>query len=132
MAEITADRTVITAADGVPLKIRLAQAERRKKIATFSLVLPLLAFIVITFIVPIVDMIFRSVDNPVVAATLPKTLAALEAWDGREVPDEETFAILAEEMVAGARARTIGKVATRLNYEIPGTRSTITKTARRL
>jgi putative spermidine/putrescine transport system permease protein len=35
-------------------------------------------------------------------------------------------------MVAGAKARTIGKVATRLNYEIPGTRSTITKTARKL
>ncbi len=132
MAEITADRTVITAADGVPLKIRLAQAERRKKIATFSLVLPLLAFIVITFIVPIVDMIFRSVDNPVVAATLPKTLAALETWDGQEAPGEEIFALMAEEMLAGGKARTIGKVATRLNYEIPGTRSIITKTARRL
>ncbi|MDH3597275.1 MAG: ABC transporter permease, partial [Rhodospirillales bacterium] len=35
-------------------------------------------------------------------------------------------------MVAGSKARTIGKVATRLNYEIPGSRSTITKTARRL
>ncbi len=132
MAEITADRTVITAADGVPLKIRLAQAERRKKIATFSLVLPLLAFIVITFIVPIVDMIFRSVENPVVAATLPKTLAALETWDGQEAPGEEIFALMAEEMLAGGKARTIGKVATRLTYEIPGTRSIITKTARRL
>jgi putative spermidine/putrescine transport system permease protein len=132
MAEITADQTVITTADGVPLKTRLAQAERRKKIAAFSLVLPLLAFILITFIWPILEMTFRSVDNPVVAATLPSTLAALEDWDGPEIPDEPIFEILAEEMVAGAKARTIGKVATRLNYEIPGSRSTITKTARKL
>jgi putative spermidine/putrescine transport system permease protein len=132
MAEITADQIVITTADGVPLKTRLAQAERRKKIAAFALVLPLLAFIVITFIVPILDMTFRSVDNPVVAETLPKTLAALESWETGTVPDEPVFAVLAEEMVAGAEARTIGKVATRLNYEMPGSRSTITKTARRL
>ena len=132
MAEITADQTVITTADGVPLKSRLAQAERRKKIAAFALVLPLLAFILITFIVPILDMTFRSVDNPVVAETLPRTLAALETWKIGEIPDEPVFAILAEEMVAGSKARTIGKVATRLNYEIPGSRSTITKTARRL
>jgi putative spermidine/putrescine transport system permease protein len=132
MAEITADQTVITTAEGVPLKTRLAQAERRKKIAAFSLVLPLLAFILITFIVPILDMTFRSVDNPVVAETLPRTLAALETWETGEIPDEPVFAILAEEMVAGAKARTIGKVATRLNYEMPGSRSTITKTARKL
>jgi putative spermidine/putrescine transport system permease protein len=132
MAQITADEVVIGTVDGVPLKTKLAQAERRKKLRSVGLVLPLLVFILVSFIFPIVLMIFRSVDNPVVARTLPRTLAALETWDARDIPDEATFAILAEEMVAAAKVRTIGKVATRLNYDLPGTRSTITKTARKL
>ncbi|MDH3474546.1 MAG: ABC transporter permease [Rhodospirillales bacterium] len=132
MAQVTADQSMITTVDGIPLKTKLAQAERRNRIKAFSLVLPLLAFVSITFIFPIAMMIFRSVDNPVVAETLPRTLRELEGWDGTKVPGEEVFAVLAEEMTAAADARTIGKVATRLNYDLPGTRSMITGTARKI
>ena len=132
MAEATANMGLITTVDGTPLKTKLRQAERRNRMRSFSLVLPLLAFILISFVFPIGDMIFRSVDNPVVGAHLPKTLELLEDWDAQDIPGEDVFAVLAGEMKVAAAAREIGKVATRLNYDLPGSRSLITKTARKL
>jgi putative spermidine/putrescine transport system permease protein len=132
MAQATMADSVIRAADGTPLKTRLRQAERLKRITAFGLVLPLLAFIVITFAVPIGEMLFRSVDNDLVGRILPKTIAALDNWHGEGVPDEAVFAALAEEMKIGRKERTIGRVGTRLNYEYTGARSLINKTGRAL
>jgi len=132
MAQATIDAGPITAADGVPLKRKLAQAERRKRLVSFGLVAPLLCFIAITFILPIADMLFRSVENPIVSEILPKTATALQSWDGTVLPGEDIYATLVLEMKDAAEARTIGKVATRLNYEVPGTRSLVTGTARKL
>ena len=41
--------------DGVPLKQRLARAERRKRIIAVAMVMPLLLFIMISFVIPIAD-----------------------------------------------------------------------------
>ncbi len=132
MAEITADTGLITTADGTPLKLKLRQTQRRMKQRAFGLVLPLFAFIMITFIVPIGMMVFRSVDNPVLQTYLPKTLLALETWDGVDLPDEEVFDIFAVEMLERKKDRNIGKVAGRLNYEVAGMRSLFTGSARKL
>ena len=126
MAEITADTGLITAADGTPLKVKLRHTQRRMKRRAFGLVLPLFAFIMITFIVPIGMMVFRSVDNPVLQTYLPKTLLALETWDGVDLPDEEVFAIFAVEMLERKKDRNLGKIAGRLNYETAGMRSLFT------
>ena len=48
--------------DGVPLTKQLARAERRKKYVALGMVLPLLVFILVTFAIPILSMLFRSVD----------------------------------------------------------------------
>jgi len=132
MAEATLSAGPLTAADGTPLKRKLAQAERRKRMVSLGLVMPLLAFIGATFILPIGDMLFRSVENPVMSEYLPQSAEALRNWDGKKLPGEDLFALLAKEMRAAAEARTIGRVATRLNYEVPGTRSLLTKTGRHL
>ena len=42
----------ILTSDGIPLKVSLKKAERINKIRAFLLVLPLLAFILISFIIP--------------------------------------------------------------------------------
>jgi hypothetical protein len=81
-------------ADGVPLRAALRRAERRRKIAAFLLVAPLLFFILTFFVFPIAQMMWRSVDNPQVVRALPLTLEALERWDGEGVPGEEVFAAL--------------------------------------
>ncbi len=122
----------LTTADGRPLKSALARAERMRRVKAMLLVLPLLLFIGITFLFPIALMLFRSVDNPLVADNMPRTITALEAWDDRsELPDEAVFAALAADLAEARANRTIGRLATRLNYETSGLRSTITRTGRR-
>ena len=80
----------LVTSDGVPLKRSLAKSLRRQKLRALGLIAPLLLFVVITFIAPIADMLFRSVENGIVADTLPKTVVALRDWDesSGEAPDE--------------------------------------------
>lgn len=130
MATAPAD-TVMRTVDGTPLKVSLRRAMRRRKLAALGLVMPLFVFILFSFILPIADMLFRSVENPQVVTIMPETTAALQGWDGNEVPDEAVFAALVADLVAGSESREIGKVATRLNYEISGMRGLIMKSARR-
>jgi putative spermidine/putrescine transport system permease protein len=119
---------------GQSLKGALARAERRNKIKALLLVLPLLIFIAFAFLAPITMMMGRSIDNPVVQAHFPKTLVALEQWDpaGAPTPPESAYAVLAEEIARARKQRTIGKIATRLNYDKGGMRSLMTKTARKI
>lgn len=132
MADVTADGVVLTADDGTPLKTKLRRTQRRMKLRAFGLVLPLLAFILVTFVAPIGMMLFQSVENSVIIDRMPKTIAALNLWDGTELPADEVWAAAADELAAGHKSKEIGKVATRLNYDLPGTRSMITSTARKL
>jgi len=131
MAQAAIENLPLTAADGTPLKRKLAQVERRKRLISFGLVVPLLAFVSITFILPIVDMLFRSVDNPVIAEALPETISLLDEWDETDLPDEAVFETMTRELARAHENKDAGKVATRLNYDLPGTRSLITSTARK-
>ncbi|MEC9460431.1 MAG: ABC transporter permease, partial [SAR324 cluster bacterium] len=63
----------LVTADGTPLKISLARAQRRSKIVAFMMVFPLLLFITIAFIGPIADMLMLSIDNTIVKEILPKS-----------------------------------------------------------
>ena len=120
----------LTTVDGRPLKAALASAERSKRIRAVLLVLPLFLFIFFSFLYPIALMLYRSVENPLIAQHMPNTLAVLEQWNGEEIPGEEAFAALAVDLVKARESREIGKVATRLNFETPGLRSVITGSAR--
>ncbi|NCX92361.1 MAG: ABC transporter permease, partial [Rhodobacteraceae bacterium] len=57
------DNISMYAADGTPLKKSLARALRREKLRALLLIAPLLIFVLMTFIVPIGNMLFRSVEN---------------------------------------------------------------------
>jgi putative spermidine/putrescine transport system permease protein len=120
----------LTTADGKPLKESIRKSERRARLRAFLLVSPLLAFLVITFVVPIIALMTRSVYNPEVVNYLPKTAEALRSWDGQSVPGEPVFAAMAADMVKGMEDRTLGRVARRVNRELPGTRSMMLGTAR--
>ncbi|MEH6630824.1 MAG: ABC transporter permease [Halopseudomonas aestusnigri] len=113
------------------LKIDLHRSLRRNKIRALMLVAPLVVFIIVTFVAPIGNMLFRSVDNPLVHDFMPQTTIALESWDEKELPDEVIFAALAQDIIEGRKAKTIGKAAKRLNYEKSGMRSLIMGTARK-
>lgn len=97
-----------------------------------ALTLPLLAFVAVTFIAPLGSMLVRSFYEPYVADALPRTLAALRAWDGSLVPSEDTFRILGAELRLLDQQRKLGGVATRINRLEGGMRSAIMDTARAL
>ncbi|MCH9674529.1 MAG: ABC transporter permease, partial [Gammaproteobacteria bacterium] len=52
-------------------------------------------------------------------------------WDGQALPDEATFESLVEDLRIGYAARTLPKVALRLNYEESGFRSLLMRTGRK-
>ncbi|MEX0759057.1 MAG: ABC transporter permease, partial [Tistlia sp.] len=123
----------LTTADGTPLRRALHRAERRAKLRAFLLVAPLLAFLSVTFIYPIAQMLWRSVHDATVSELLPNTGAALRDWEDRsQLPPESVFAAFAGDLEQSAADRTIGQVATRVNFEEGGLRSTFTRTARRI
>jgi putative spermidine/putrescine transport system permease protein len=103
---------------------------KRARRGTFLLVLPLLAFLTVSFIIPIANMLNRSVDDATVADAMPRAAAALRAWDGKGRPPASAFSALADDLVRAQRDGTIGKVATRMNFERAGMRSLLMKTAR--
>ena len=130
----TTDTGPVLAADGTPLKRSLARALRRQKIRALMLVAPLLLFVLLTFIMPIGDMLFRSVENNIVKDTLPKTVVALRDWDpdSGEIPDEAVFAALAEDLKVAVESKTHTRLGTRLNYELTGISSLFRKSGRKI
>jgi putative spermidine/putrescine transport system permease protein len=126
------DSLGMVTADGVPLKVSLSRAKRKAKIRALLLVTPLFLFILVTFFIPIVSMLLRSVDNEVVSETLHRTIPVLQGWDqtGDVIPDETVFAALHKDFVDGYKNKTIGSPGRRLNYDKPGFSSLFRKTAR--
>ena len=126
------NQQVLRTADGLPLKLKLRRSARRNRLTALGFVLPLFAFTLFTFLIPIGTLLYRSIHNPTVIDALPQTIEALKRWDWTQLPDEATFAVLAKEMVAARKVEVIGKVASQLNFEESGLRSMITDTARKL
>lgn len=122
------------AADGTPLKKSLARALRRQKMRALMLIAPLLIFILVTFIAPIADMLFRSVENQIVSDTLPNTVRALKSWDPEsgELPGEPVFAGLAVDLQTAAELKIHTKLGSRLNYESPGVSSLFRQSGRKV
>ena len=124
---------LLVTADGTPLKVSLARAQRRGKLKALGLVAPLFVFIVFAFFVPIIDMLFRSVENQLVGEVLNRSIPLVHQWDetGGQLPDEAVFAALAADLIDAKKARTAGKVGRRLNYEKPGFSGLFRKTTRK-
>lgn len=124
----------VLAADGTPLKASLNKALRRQKLRALMLIAPLLLFVLLTFIFPIVDMLFRSVENDIVSNTIPRTVIALQDWDQTtgEAPSEQVFIALYEDLQISVAAKTHTRLGSRLNYEKTGMSSLFRKTGRRI
>jgi putative spermidine/putrescine transport system permease protein len=124
----------IVTADGIPLKISLARAQRRSKIVAFMMVFPLLVFIVVAFIGPIADMLLLSIDNSIVKIILPKSSEALQNWDefSGELPDEAVFSAMVDEIKKAKAAKEHTRVGQRLNYESSGFSSLFRKAGRKV
>ena len=122
----------ILTTDGIPLEVSLKKVERRNKFKAFLLVSPLLFFLLIVYISPIVGMLFNSVDDRMVTNMLPKTFSSMETWDGKELPSEEVFKSFYQDFKILVDKDEHGKLATQLNYEKNGFKSILKKYGRKL
>lgn len=133
MAAVADTNEALTTVDGTPLKVSLERALRRSRFRAFMLVSPLLAFIAVAFVMPIADMLFRSVENSVVQSVFPETTVALQSWDetSGELPSEEVFAAAVRDIQVAFEEKTLGRAARRLNYESPGMSSMFRSSGRK-
>jgi putative spermidine/putrescine transport system permease protein len=124
---------ILLSADGMPLKKSLNRSLRQQKIRALLLISPLLFFIIAAFIMPIISMLSRSVENDLVSQTLPETVQALQSWDALsgQLPGEPVYAAFAIDIKNAAKAKVHTKVGLRLNYEKSGIVSLFKKTARK-
>ncbi len=112
------------------LATQLRRAERRRKQRAVVLTLPLLAFLVVFFLVPLASLLVRAVENPEVADALPRTGQALAGWDRHSPPDAAAFAAVIADLSAIEDTAQAGVLARRLNSEVPGARSLVMGTYR--
>ena len=83
-------RPLLTA-DGTPLKVSLKRSMRRSKLKAIGLVLPPLFFLLLLFIIPIGNLLTRSVDDKLINFQMPLTFRLIENWDRQTLPEEELF-----------------------------------------
>ncbi|HZI85169.1 MAG TPA: ABC transporter permease [Casimicrobiaceae bacterium] len=110
----------------------LARSERAVKLRAIALTLPLLLFLLLTFVGPIGALLTKSVVDTDVRRILPRVTAALRDWDGRSLPPDAAWTALADDIRAARAEGTLASAATRLNYDVTGYRSLLFTTARRL
>ncbi len=131
----TAAQQPLVAYDGTPLKQKLAKTTRRMRLRALLLTMPLVLFLLLSFVLPIGDMLVRSFNNPTGSNVVPNFAEMIQDWDGEGYPPDETVQVFVEDLATARKNRevgkTVGNLATRINYEIPGSRSLFTKTARK-
>jgi len=133
MADLYMDMGGVTGMrDDKPLRLALAQEYRRKMRRALFLTLPLLLFLIATFIVPIGQLLLRSVHNDDFSRNMPQ----LSRWFADNTADtaigEVAFSALVADLILAAKEKTITVVGTRINYDLPGMRSLFTSTARKI
>ena len=131
MAE-TSQKMMLLAADGTPLKLSLSRSLRQQKLRALLLISPLLIFVTLTFVLPIGNMLFRSVQNDIVSNIMPHTVIALEDWQPErgQLPEETVFKAAFYDLFSAAKAKEHTKLGARLNYEQTGIASTFRKSGR--
>ena len=114
------------------LKKSLRKAERRKRHAAFLLTAPLLGYLGVLFFVPMAGMLWLSVANSEIPDYMPQTVAALAHWQPSALPPEAAYAAVAGDLTTAFKKHTFGRIAKRLNEEVPGTFGLINKTTFRI
>ena len=117
---------------GIPLEESLKKVEKRNKIKAFLLVSPLLFFLIIVYISPIVGLLFTSIDDRMVTNMLPKTFKVMKQWDGKDLPSEEVFEAFYQDYKILVEEKKHGKLSTQMNYEKNGFKSILKKLARKM
>lgn len=119
-------------ASGGKLRASLRRAERRHRVVAFALAAPLVLFLIVIFVVPIIQMLGAAWIDRSVVDTMPRTSAIIHQWDRDGLPTEEVYEAIGLDMIEGQEERTLAIPARRLNQEQTGFRSLMFSTARAL
>ena len=115
------------------LQAGLRRADRMRKLRAFGLVAPLLAFLLLTFVAPILDMLRRSIVDTDLSEVWPHVTQATRIWTDRsKLPSPAVFDALAADLAGSYRNQTLATAARRLNYALDNGRSLVFGTARKL
>jgi putative spermidine/putrescine transport system permease protein len=112
------------------LKSQLKKVERSVKIRYGLLILPLVIFLLFTFIWPIAELLKRSFVSPEVSAAMPNVSAELKHWDGNGVPSDAVYKALLKDLVIGKGSSYLATAIKRINLEEPGLRTLLSNAAR--
>ena len=106
----------IRTSDGELLSVKLKKVERRRRTTAFLLSAPLLFFIIFAYLIPIFQMLGRSIDNVQMHDFLSNTHDVMQTWDGSEMPGEDVTSTFFYELRGLVEEKNHGKITTRLNY----------------
>jgi putative spermidine/putrescine transport system permease protein len=133
LSSIDTTTSIDTLADVDTLARAHQRSSRRKRLFSFLLLLPLLAYTSVFFALPIGMMVYRAVSNPELLQAFPRTVAAL-AENPMGTPDalppEAVFEALEQDFINAPNIAVIGEAARRLNYENSGYRLLVINAAR--
>lgn len=104
----------------------------RDTLATFGLIVPGVAFVLLFFLLPISLFLFRAVDNSELVRLMPATMSAIHEWQDSELPPESVYRAIVNDLRAIEGTPAVAALGRRLNYALPGYRGLISKTARNL
>ena len=114
------------------MKRFLTRLQAAPRLGALALVLPLLAFVTLSFVVPLATLLGKSAYQPEVSQVFPDTMEALAGWDGEGLPPEAAFAAIAGELARALEERTLPRVSGAINRVQSGMRGVLNRTARRL
>ncbi|MGF6093921.1 ABC transporter permease [Pseudomonas sp. 18175] len=103
----------------------VARKDRGALWRAYGLLLPLVVFLLLTFVGPIGTLLWRAVADTELSQALPATAEAVAQWDGTSAPDERLFKPLIEDLKTVA-PRDLASAARRLAYEAPALRALLT------
>ena len=98
MTDAVQGKELLVAYDGTPLKQKLAKTTRRMRFRALLLTMPLVLFLLVSFVFPIGDMLFRSFHNPTGSNVVPNFAEAIQEWDGQDYPPDELVKIFVEDL----------------------------------
>ncbi|RWE51195.1 MAG: ABC transporter permease [Mesorhizobium sp.] len=125
-------RSAAADADPKSVSAALRRAEFGDRLRSLALAAPLLLLLALSFGIPIVLLLSRAVYDPTIADALPKTTAALADWNGQGLPGDAALAALAADLSENQAKGTAYELAKSINARLPGARSQVLKTVRKL
>lgn len=118
--------------DTTTLRRLMRRAERTEKLIAFGLVLLPVGFLFFSIVVPISTILWSSIHSPTLTRELPNLVRAMRGWDGLGKPPPSVVRAFVGDMLASVQRHRIGRIAFRLNQQVPGFRSFLYETAQAL